>query len=103
MPPKAATKSKPRSSAVSKPSKPPPVPKAPNPKTRTLSKSLVLDIILAKLEYTKGCDWYELSQRLAGEKAGKDNTKAKGGRKELSGSDLHDLYHNVSYYIEGHS
>ncbi|WVQ71589.1 hypothetical protein IAR50_001129 [Cryptococcus sp. DSM 104548] len=80
-----------------------------------LDKGLVLQIILAKLEANKTCDWYEMSQRFkaegevgvdkdgveggtAGKGKGKGGARGKGkGKKrdgELSGTDLHDLYHN---------
>ncbi|WVQ78023.1 hypothetical protein IAT38_000104 [Cryptococcus sp. DSM 104549] len=83
------------------------------PTTAALDKDLVLRIILAKLEASKTCDWYELSLKLAEEgelspgravckAAGKGRGKGqeklgKKGRKSeeaLSGAELFDLYHN---------
>ncbi|TYJ57142.1 hypothetical protein B9479_002056 [Cryptococcus floricola] len=79
-----------------------------------LDKELVMKIILAKLEANKTCDWYQMSQRLkaegevgldredlgdgvTGQGKGKGRGRGKGkqkGKRELSGTDLHDLYHN---------
>lgn len=119
--PKAVSTTKPKSSAAPKAKpktkkslSPPPSP----PRTAVLDKNLVCRIILAKLDESKTCDWYALSQRLAAEdggngvktgiitkagtgKGGKGNAKGKNGKNGknsnngLSGSDLHDLYHNV--------
>lgn len=96
----------------------PPKPKPPPQKSRTspsskslsdkpkprrkLDRALALEILIAKLESTKTCDWYALSQRLAApekerEKEEKAKRKVEKSKKELSGSELHDLYHNVSF------
>ncbi|RSH78312.1 uncharacterized protein EHS24_002781 [Apiotrichum porosum] len=118
--PKAVSTTKPKSSAAPKAKpktkkslSPPPSP----PRTAVLDKNLVCRIILAKLDESKTCDWYALSQKLAAEdggngvktgiitkagtgKGGKGNAKGKNGKNgknsnnALSGSDLHDLYHN---------
>ncbi|CAK9786940.1 hypothetical protein CC85DRAFT_319557 [Cutaneotrichosporon oleaginosum] len=72
---------KPRSSA----NMPPP----PMKKTRVVKKSLVLQMLLTKLEASKTADWHALSLRLS-PSSGNSKTEAKG----LSGSDLHELYHN---------
>ncbi|BEI83528.1 hypothetical protein CcaverHIS002_0401320 [Cutaneotrichosporon cavernicola] len=74
---------KPRSST----NKPPPPVKG--PKTRTISKSLVLQMLLVKLADSKTCDWHALSLRLAPPKSKRGKVKA-----GISGSDLHELYHN---------
>ncbi|KIR58666.1 hypothetical protein I314_05505 [Cryptococcus bacillisporus CA1873] len=55
-----------------------------------LNKDLVLQIVLAKLESSKTCDWYTLSQRLD-----QDGKQVWGKKKvEITGTELHDLYHN---------
>jgi len=122
--PKPTTTTKARSSAAPKPKStksstkarkalsPSPTPSLDSPPAALgLDKALVLRIILAKLEASKTCDWYELSLKLnkdadggkAGDAKGKD--KAKGRKKGsddehkgrgLSGSELYDLYHYVS-------
>jgi hypothetical protein len=78
-----------------------------------LDKKLVLRILLAKLEGSKSCDWHELSLALAGQAGGDTTFGVKGGAgkgrgkkateekakeaKAISGTQLHDLYHNVSF------
>ncbi|BEJ14362.1 hypothetical protein CspHIS471_0401290 [Cutaneotrichosporon sp. HIS471] len=81
--PKPKLPTKPRSSM----NKPPPPVKG--PKTRTISKSLVLQMLLVKLADSKTCDWHALSLRLAPPKSKRGKVKA-----GISGSDLHELYHN---------
>ncbi|EAL22493.1 hypothetical protein CNBB3710 [Cryptococcus deneoformans B-3501A] len=55
-----------------------------------LTKDLVLQIVLAKLQSSKTCDWYALSQKLnKDEKRGWEKKKG-----EITGTELHDLYHN---------
>lgn len=72
---------------------------------RKLDRALALDILVAKLEATKTCDWYALSQRLAAaakEREEEEKAKRKAEKvkvKVLSGSELHDLYHNVSCFV----
>lgn len=57
-----------------------------------LNKDLVLQIALAKFQSSKTCDWYTLSQRL-----NQDEKQVWGKKKmEVTGTELHDLYHNVS-------
>lgn len=101
-----------------------------------LDKALVLQIVLAKLEACKTCDWHELSMKLgkyniAGSgvgqggrgkkrgKGGKGKKKASKGKKGdlgdeagedetagspetgvgMSGTELYEMYHNVSVFI----
>lgn len=113
---KPTTYSRPRAKSISKPhTRPAPPSTSPSlsssdtPPALTLDKHLVLQIILAKLESSKSCDWHELSLKLSGTsghaeneaKGGKKGTiKAKGkGRKEvaqgLTGTELREMYHNV--------
>lgn len=76
---------------------------APSTQGVMLDKGLVLRIIIAKLEASKTCDWFELSRNLAAEAPADTPGKAKGkaggkkkdkeGKPGLSGSELHDLYH----------
>jgi hypothetical protein len=87
------TKPKPkaRSSALPKPKPSKPITlAAPKLRTRRLSKTLVLRMLLAKLEVSKTCDWHALSLQLAPPKG------KRGSSKGMSGSDLHEVYHNVS-------
>lgn len=57
-----------------------------------MNKDLVRQIVLAKLESSKTCDWYTLSQIL-----NQDGKQVWGKKKgEITGTKLHDLYHNVS-------
>lgn len=56
-----------------------------------LDKDLVHQIVLAKLQSSKTCDWYALSQKL-----NQDGKRGWGKKKEITGTELHDLYHNVS-------
>lgn len=61
-----------------------------------LDKSLVLKIIVAKLEGSKTADWHALSQHLSS-----NENKPKGGKKkaastDLTGNQIHSMYHNVS-------
>ncbi|WWD15841.1 hypothetical protein CI109_100265 [Kwoniella shandongensis] len=68
-----------------------------------VDKELVLKIIVAKLEASKSCDWHELSKKIG--KFGTGGIVSKGkiakGKKGvdeeggLSGTELHDLYHNT--------
>jgi hypothetical protein len=117
----AAPKPKPKTKPIAKPtpsSKKKTESPPPSPRQRpSLDKSLVLRILLAKLQASKTCDWYELSLKLNAEddggggkeaaggkgsggkggKAAKDKVeKGKGKKGGISGADLHDLYHNVS-------
>lgn len=81
-----ARKSRQPSSSSEDPSSPKPDP------SLDLNKDLVLQIVLAKLESSKTCDWYTLSQRL--NQDGKQGLGKKKG--EITGTELHNLYHNVS-------
>ncbi|GFZ46204.1 hypothetical protein JCM24511_04451 [Saitozyma sp. JCM 24511] len=80
------------------------------PSAWTLEKHLVLQIVLAKLESSKSCDWHELSLKLSGT-SGRAEDEAKGGKKGtikargkekkdvtaqgLSGTELREMYHNI--------
>jgi hypothetical protein len=63
----------------------------------TFNKDMVLQIIIAKMEGSRGCDWFELSKSLGwtieGEKKGK---KGKIGG-AMSGNELRDTYYEVSH------
>lgn len=68
-------------------------------------KKLILKMIVAKLEATKNCDWYELSVQLGKEGLGGEIGGAKKGRKsqqkgKVTGDDLYELYHHVSYWVQ---
>ncbi|OXC69823.1 hypothetical protein AYX13_01590 [Cryptococcus neoformans] len=54
-----------------------------------LDKDLVHQIVLAKLQSSKTCDWHALSQKL-----NQDGKRGSGKKKEITGTELHDLYHN---------
>jgi hypothetical protein len=88
----------------------PPPSSSTTPPALTLDKHLVLQIILAKLESSKSCDWHELSLKLSGT-SGYAKEGAKGGKKGaikakarekkdvaaqgLSGTELREMYHDV--------
>lgn len=55
----------------------------------SLDKHLVLQIVIAKLEASKTCDWFILSREV-GKKVG-----GKKGKEAWTGTELHDLYHSV--------
>ena len=69
---------------------------------QVLSKDLVLRVIIAKLDSSKICDWHELSLDLG--TLGKTIEKTVKGKQEKSliawsGSELHEIYHNVSHIL----
>ncbi|RSH91277.1 hypothetical protein EHS25_009576 [Saitozyma podzolica] len=88
----------------------PPPSSSTTPPALTLDKHLVLQIILAKLESSKSCDWHELSLKLSGT-SGYAKEGAKGGKKGaikakarekkdvaaqgLSGTELREMYHDI--------
>lgn len=51
-----------------------------------LDKDLVHQIVLAKLQSSKTCDWYALSQKL-----NQDGKRGSGKKKEITGTELHDM------------
>lgn len=82
------------------------------PEAVLLDKAFVLRLVIAKLEASKSCDWHELAQKLSGGRKGDDSATTKGAKRgkaptaereekgvgsEWTGTELHDMYHNVSY------
>jgi hypothetical protein len=68
----------------------------------TLSKDLVLRIIIAKMEGSKQCDWYDLSMKLgwSGEgSATKVNGKKRKEGEALNGNDIRELYYRVGFTL----
>ena len=61
-----------------------------------LDKSLVLKIIVAKLEATKTADWHALSVSLAASEGKTKGGKKKAAAGEMTGTQIHSMYHNVS-------
>lgn len=67
------------------------------------TRSLILQILLARLEADKSYDWYDLSLRLnEGQSVRKDRKKGSKRKKEaveeqeaLSGNELRDVYYDV--------
>ncbi|WVR05114.1 hypothetical protein IAU60_002126 [Kwoniella sp. DSM 27419] len=60
--------------------------------TPLLDKDLVLKIILAKLEASKTCDWFVLSQRLDVPVPAHAESKGSKGEEKMSGNELRELY-----------
>lgn len=80
----------------------PPSP-SPTPAPVHLDKTFVLRLVLAKLDMSKACDWYDLAQRMGVKEVDETQVKGRKTKKNVgsvwTGTELHEIFHKVSFFI----